>query len=220
MYSYLQVVQGKSVFIAGLVTQTFSFTATVSAITISLGIKMAKRYRIFVITGSFVYSTGLLLMFLCHKGGKSSPLIFFVQTVVGVGGGIAHVPVQLGVQTSANHQEVAAITAIFLTALEMGGAVGSAISGAIWTHSVSKKLFLYLPDASKPEASEIFGSLKKALSFPTGSATRMAIDQAYQETMGMLLICAICAAIPLFPLALLMKDYNLEKVRNFFIHCF
>ena len=58
---------------------------------------------------------------------------------------MVNVPAQLGVQASASHQEVAAATAIFLTVLEIGGAVGNAISGAIWSHSVPEKLVRYLP---------------------------------------------------------------------------
>jgi hypothetical protein len=73
-----------------------------------------------------------------------------------------NVPSQLGVQASASHQEVAAATAIFLTVLEIGGAVGSAISGAIWTHNLPKKRALYLPPESQDQALAIFGSIVTA----------------------------------------------------------
>ena len=56
-----------------------------------------------------------------------------------------NVPAQLGVQASASHQEVAAALAIYLTVVEIGGALGSAISGAVWTANFRKELALYLP---------------------------------------------------------------------------
>ena len=121
-------------------------------------------------------------------------------------------PVQLGVQASAHHHEVASATAMFLTALEMGGAVGAAISGAIWTHYIPQKLHMYLPPESQADAAEIFGRLTKALSYPMGSATRIAISQAYQETMDNLIRLAVIAALPLIPLSLIMKNYKLDKV--------
>ncbi|KAL1953815.1 hypothetical protein VTO42DRAFT_2142 [Malbranchea cinnamomea] len=211
-YSYLQVVQNQSVVTAGRVTQTFSFTATISAIVVSFLIKYTGRYRPFVAGGCFIYIGGLLLMLWNHKGGSSTFLMLVIQTIVGSGGGILNVPVQLGVQASASHQDVAAATAMFLTALEMGGAVGSAASGAIWTSSIPKKLEQYLPPESRKDAEEIFGKLTKALSYPMGSPTRIAINRAYEETMRKLLIYAVCVTIPLVPLSLLMKDYKLDKM--------
>ena len=212
LYSYLQVVKDQPVATAGRVTQTFAFTSTISAIAVSFFIKFTRRYRVFVIGGCVLYISGLLLMLYDHKGRSSTAVTFGIQAIVGSGAGLVNVPVQLGVQASANHQEVAAATAIFLTALEMGGAVGSAISGAIWTSSVPSKLQQYLPPESQKDAQEIFGKLTKALSYPMGSPTRIAINRAYEETMGRILINAVCVTIPLIPLSLLMKNYRLDKV--------
>lgn len=213
LYSYLQVVQGYDVATAGRVTQTFAFTSTIAAFSVSLLIKYTRRYRIFVTIGCVVYMTGLALMLLCRGEGASHLQVLGTQIMVGCGGGLLNVPVQLGVQASASHQEVAAATAMFLTSMEMGGAVGAAISGAVWTHQIPKKLMQYLPDETKSEAGEIFGKLTRALSYEIGSATRIAINRAYQETMDRLLILAILATLPLVPLSLAMVDYKLDKVR-------
>ncbi|EEH40178.2 siderophore iron transporter mirC [Paracoccidioides lutzii Pb01] len=212
LYSYLQVVQDQSVTTAGRVTQTFSFTSTIAAVSISFVIKATRRYRIFVTSGCCIYIFGLFLMFFCNKQGASVPSTFAIQTIIGLGAGFLNVPVQLGVQASAKHQEVAAATAMFLTCLEMGGAVGSAISGAVWTSSIPKKLALYLPEESRGDAEEIFGKLTKALSYPLGSATRVAINRAYDETFHRLLVIALCMAIPIIPLSLLMTNYRLDKM--------
>lgn len=151
-------------------------------------------------------------MLLYRREGSSQMQILGTQVIVGIGGGLLNVPVQLGVQASASHQEVAAATAMFLTSMEMGGAVGAAISGAVWTHSIPRKLLVYLPEETRGEAEEIFGKLTKALSYPFGSPTRIAINRAYQETMNKLLVLAIIASIPLIPLSLLMVNYRLDKV--------
>lgn len=58
------------------------------------------------------------------------------------------VPAQLGVQAAVSHSDVAAATAIFLTIVEISGAVGSAISGTVWTANLPAKLALYLPPAA------------------------------------------------------------------------
>ena len=140
-------------------------------------------------------------------------MIVGTQIAVGIGGGMAHVPAQLGVQASASHQEVASATAIFLTVLEIGGAVGNAISGAIWTSNVPKKLVRYLPAETQGQASAIYGNVTLAATgWPMGSPTRVAINRAYQETMTKILIVAVCVATPCIFLSFLMENYNLDEI--------
>lgn len=213
LYSYLQVVQDFEVSTAGRVTQTFAFMSTISAFAVSLLIKYTRRYRIYATGGSAVYMLGFLLMYLFRQEGSSYTQILIPQILVGLGGGLVNVPVQLGIQAAASHQEVAAATAMFLTCMEMGGAVGAAISGAIWTHNIPRKLERYLPEAERPFAKEIFGKLTKALEYPMGSPARIAINRSYQETMNKLLILALVVTLPLIPLSLLMDNYKLDKVR-------
>ena len=155
---------------------------------------------------------GIGLMIRYRVQGSSTSQIVGTQIVVGIGGGMLNIPTQLGVQASVSHEHVAAATAIFLTLIEIGGAVGAAISGAVWTANIPKKLELYLPESAKSEALSIFGNLTLAESFPLASPERIAIDRAYQETMNILLIISVCLAIPLIPLSLIMRNYQLDQV--------
>ncbi|KAF2144094.1 uncharacterized protein K452DRAFT_349891, partial [Aplosporella prunicola CBS 121167] len=211
--SYLLVVQGKSVVAAGHITQTFTFTSTVASIVVSLLIKYTGHYKYFVTLGSSIYLLGLGLMYRYRRIGVSTATLVGCQIVMGIGGGCLNVPAQLGVQASASHQEVAAATAVFLTVLEIGGAVGSAISGAIWTNILPGKLERYLPADIKNQASAIYGNVTLASTGWAGqSPERDAIIRAYQETMTTILIAGVCAAAPLVPLSLFMKNYRLEKM--------
>lgn len=211
-YSYLQVVQNDSITAAGHITQTFTFTSTVSSVLIAIVIKYTHHYKYYITAGSAIYILGVGLMIRYRVQGASTSQIVGAQIAVGIGGGMINVPAQLGVQASVAHQDVAAVTAIFLTLVEVGGAVGSAISGAIWTANLPAKLEQYLPPASKADATLIFSNLTLAESYAVGSPERVAINRSYQETMNILLIVAACLAIPLLPLSLMMKNYNLAQV--------
>lgn len=139
------------------------------------------------------------------------------QIAVGIGGGFLNVPVQLGVQASASHQQVAAVTTIWLTILEVGGAVGAAVSGAIWSTYIPSKLQHYLPSDLASSYATIYGDLNVASNYtlyPTGSPARVAINQAYQETMRYMLIGAICAAVPILPLTFCLKNYKLDQMKQ------
>ncbi len=99
---------------------------------------------------------------------------------------------------------------MYLTSVEIGGAVGSAISGAIWGKNIPAKLSEYLPAAAKGDAMAIYNSIDVATGYRMGITERMAIDRAYQETMRILPIVAICVAVPLVLLSLVMGDFGLE----------
>ena len=206
--------QGQSITAAGHITQTFSFTSVVSSIIISLIIKYTKHYKYYVTAGAAIYLLGIALMIRYRVEGSTTSQIVGTQIAVGIGGGMLNVPAQLGVQAAVSHGDVAAATAIFLTVVEIGGAVGSAISGAVWTANVPTKLSAYLPANAQSEALSIFGNLTLAQSFPMGSPERMAINLAYQETMNILLIIAVCLAVPLIPLSMVMRNYKLDEVSS------
>lgn len=145
--------------------------------------------------------------------GASTTTLVACQIILGIGGGCLNVPAQLGVQASANHAQVAAVTAIFLTIVEIGGACGSAISGAIWSSNVPRKLKLYLPPSINNQSLAIYGNVTLASrGWPMGSLEREAINRAYQETMTVLLVVAFCVALPLVPLGFCMGNYRLDEV--------
>lgn len=145
-------------------------------------------------------------------GAPTSTLVA-CQIAIGIGGGLLNVPAQLGVQASASHQQVAAATAIFLTIVEIGGACGSAISGAIWSSNVPRKLALYLPPSINNQSLAIYGNVTLASGgWPVGSVERDAINRAYQETMSIILVVAVLVTVPLIPLSLCMRDYRLDEV--------
>jgi hypothetical protein len=211
--SYLLIVQGQSLTAAGHINQVFSFTSTVTAICISFVIKYTAHYKYFITLGSCIYVLGLGLLIRYRQPGVGTGTLVACQIVVGIGGGMLSVPAQLGVQASASHQQVAAATAAFLTILEIGGAVGSAISGVIWSHYVPRKLGQYLPPDIVDQAHGIFSNVTLASrGWAMGTPERDAINRAYQETVTIMLTVAVCVASPLVPLSLVMKNYKLNEM--------
>jgi hypothetical protein len=213
--SYLLIVQGDSVTAAGHVVQVFSFSSTITAFCVAWAIKYTCHYKYFITFGSCIYVMGLGLLIRYRQTGVSVATIVGCQIAVGIGGGMLNVPAQLGVQASVTHQQVATATAAFLTILEIGGAVGNAISGAIWTNLVPKKLAAYLPPDIADQAHDIYGNVTLASTgWPMGSPERDAINRAYQETMTIMLTVACCVAAPLIPLSLIMKNYKLDQMEQ------
>lgn len=213
--SYLQIVQGKSIVTAGYITRVFTFSSTVASIVVSLIIKYTAHYKYYVTFGAVIYLMGMGIMLAYRNEDASTATLVGTQIAIGIGGGFLNVPVQLGVQASSSHQQVAAVTTVWLTLLEVGGAVGSAISGAIWSTYIPSKLQQYLPAENVGDYASIYQSILVSADYtlyPTGSPVRIAINRAYQETMRYLLIGALCCAAPILPLTFFMKNYKLDQM--------
>jgi hypothetical protein len=125
-----------------------------------------------------------------------------------------HVPVQLGIQAVSKHQEVAIATAMFLTFTSLGGSVGSAIAGAIWTGSLPERLEVYLPDMPVTERKRIFDDFEFAMSFPRESLERAGIISAYVDVMKQLTRTATLSALPMLIFVFAMKEVKLEKPKR------
>ncbi|QSZ29992.1 hypothetical protein DSL72_004510 [Monilinia vaccinii-corymbosi] len=211
-YSYLLIVHDLSIPAAGHVTQVFSFTATISSIAISFLIKYTKYYKPYILVGALIYLMGIGLMYHYRQENSSIAQIIGTQIAVGIGGGMLNVPAQLAVQASVpSHQNVAVATAIYMTCVEMGGAVGSAIAGVIWGHEIPKRLAEY---STTLDGQAVYDSITNALAYPMGTPERIAINRAYQETMHRLLVVALCVSAPIVFLSLFIKNTKLDAGEN------
>lgn len=210
--SYLLVVHRIDLATAGRITQVFSFSSTVASVLVSFAIKYTKHYKYFVTAGSLLYLLGIALMINYRSEEAGMSTLIGTQVCIGIGGGMLNVPAQLGVQATAKHQNLAIATAVFLMVLQLGGAVGSAISGAIWTKVVPATLMELLPEASRGNASLIFNDVNEAMKLEWGSPERAAVNGAYQAGMRQMLIVAVCVCVPIVLLSLLMRNMKLDEV--------
>ena len=121
---------------------------------------------------------------------------------------------QLAVMAVVSHQDTAAVLAILGTVTSIGGAVGLAISGAIWTNTLPKQLAQNLPASINNQSTTIFGSLTNQLSYPRGSPERDAIIASYAYTQKILCIVATAVSTGALILAFGLKDVHLKKVRQ------
>ncbi|KAI5781255.1 major facilitator superfamily domain-containing protein [Geopyxis carbonaria] len=210
--SYLIVTRNMSTKSAGYMMNIFSVSCTFSVLGVGVLTKYTARYKVYMLIGIAMYSIGIGLMLKYRNIGAPIGTLIFTQILVGVGGGFINGPAQLGLQASASHQEVGSATALFLMCLSLGGAVGSAVSGAVWSSMIHTGLARHLPAEVRPELEAIFGDMTKAASYPMGSPAREAIRLVYDNTMHRLITIAVCVCIPLLPLAWGMENLKLNQV--------
>ncbi|KAK4137137.1 MFS general substrate transporter [Trichocladium antarcticum] len=237
-YSYLVVALNLPVSRAGPITQTFSFASTIAALVASLIIRRlsAPRPRPFILTGAILYTIAIAVLLHTRTRTASTFTLVAAQTSLGAGAGLMHVATQLVVQAAAanikprhhpnrpaqptssqlqsqSHQYVGVATATFLTLVQVGGAVGSAVSGAVWGRLVPRKLRAYLPDSvGKDEVERIYASVVVACSYAWGSPEREAIARSYQETVTVLLWVALAGCVPVLAMAAMVGGLRLDQL--------
>ncbi|KAH6721768.1 siderophore iron transporter [Leptodontidium sp. MPI-SDFR-AT-0119] len=135
-----------------------------------------------------ILGVGLMLKF----RQPDSPLgyIIMCQIFIAFSGGSLVICEQVAVMAATTQQYIAVVIAVENVFTYTGGAIGSTIAGAIWTGVFPKKLVEYLPAESQGNFTSIYGDLTIQLSYPVGSPTRIAIQDAYGEAQKMMIIAA------------------------------
>ncbi|PPQ68692.1 hypothetical protein CVT24_007577 [Panaeolus cyanescens] len=196
----------------------FSYTQTVSltvfAIVAGIIMRFTHRAKPLLVIGLSIRLLGCGLMIHSRGAQASDAEIVWSQLLQGIGGGFAAIASQTSAQASVPHIDVAMITASVLLITEIGGAVGSAIAGAIWTHMMPDRLAAHLPFVPLADRQVLYGSILAASTFPRDSPVRIGAIQAYDDVMKIMSIVAtVVAVVPLF-LSLLMPNWYLGEQQN------
>lgn len=138
--------------------------------------------------------------------------IVMCEIFISMGGSIFILGVQLAVLAAVDHQYVAAVLALLFVSGTIGGAVGEAISGAIWTNTFSPALVRYLPASALPDVASIYASLPVQLSYPVGSIERIAIQEAYGYAQTRMLATGTGIMAISFVWVFLLENFNVAKM--------
>lgn len=177
--SFLQVVYELDVASAGYVANTFSAVSFVFLFLAGWLIRVTGRFKWLLWFCVPLYILGLGLMIHFRQPGGYIGYIVMCEIFFSVAGSIFILCVQLAVLAAVDHQHVAAVLAMLFVMGSIGDAVGSAISGAIWTNTFLPELERRLPESASANLYPIYESLTAQLSYAVGSPERIAIDQAY-----------------------------------------
>ncbi|KAJ3477781.1 hypothetical protein NLG97_g8748 [Lecanicillium saksenae] len=211
-YSFLVVVNGLSPKAATNVVTSQGVATAVVGLAAAFVVKYTGRCKWVIVSGTLVKLIGGGIMIKYSSPDATLVQIIFGQIIAGGGSGMISIVAQTAVQSVARHQDVANVTTLYEAARAIGGAIGNAISGSIWTRLLLLKLETHLPEASKSQAVRIQDSFTIATSYAAGSAERIAINQSYTEVMHILLIVSIALLGASFLMSLAIEDINLKNI--------
>lgn len=135
------------------------------------------------------------------------------QIFIAFGGGSLIICEEMAVMAAAPHEDVAAMLALIGLFSSVGGAIGQAISGAIYTNTFPKALDRALPGNLTLNA-ELYGSLTTQLTYAVGTPERTAVIYAYGVVQRSLTIAATAFLMPCFVFILVWKNFKVKELRQ------
>lgn len=209
--SYLQVVYGTSIATAGYISSIFDVVSGVWLLVVGLLLKKTGRFRWLLFCAVPLYMLGVGLMIHFRKPGWSLGYLIMCQVMIAFAGGTMIIVQQVAVLAAADHNNVASVLALLGVFGYIGGAIGSSISGAIWTHTLPGNLQRLLPAEALPDWESIYDSLEVQLSYERGTPVREAIALAYADSQGKMLIAGTAVMSMSLIWMFLVKDIKLDK---------
>ncbi|KAI0759138.1 drug:h+ antiporter [Trametes elegans] len=214
LYSFILVTKDWPLLHATYFSQTQTVALTVFGIMSGFFLHWFRRYKWVLVTGLAIRLLGVGLMIHSRGANASDAEVVWTQLLQGIGGGFASVCSQVGAQASVPHVDVAMVTAVVLLWTEIGGSIGTAVSGAIWTNTMPNKLAAHLPALNQTERDTLFGSITSVMTLPFEDATRQGVIAAYGDTMHVMIIAATVLAVVPLCLALAMPNWYLGDAQN------
>ncbi|KAH6874654.1 ferrichrome-type siderophore transporter [Coprinopsis sp. MPI-PUGE-AT-0042] len=214
LYSFVFVVKPWSLINATYFSQSQTVALTIFGILGGVILRFTHRYKPVLVAGLAIRLLGAGLMIHSRGANASDAEVVWSQLLQGIGGGFAAVASQVGAQASVPHMDTASVTAIVLLVTEVGGAIGAAIAGAIWTSQMPDELAKNLPFLDEATRAKLFGSITAAATYPRGDPIREGVITAYDTVMFRLCLAATIFAIPPLVASLFMPNWYLGDQQN------
>ena len=199
----------ESVKSATRITSLYSFVSVLTGLGLGFVIAYIRKTKKFIMfgIGCWVVSFGLLIH---YRGDSSSHSgIIGAQCLLGFGAGFFTYTTQTSIQASAKtHQDMAVITALYLSFYNIGSALGSSVSGAIWTNILPRELRKRITDPTTYALA--YGSpFTFIITYVWGTPEREAVVKSYQYVQKLLCVVGICFCATLIASALFLRDHRL-----------
>jgi EmrB/QacA subfamily drug resistance transporter len=207
---YLQLVDGVSAMVSGLLLIPMMLGLLVTSILSGQIVTRTGRYKLFPVGGGLLMILGMWL--LSHLGLHTSHLTMSLYVVVlGAGMGMTMQIIVLATQNSVAPTQIGTATAAVTFFRSLGGAFGTSLFGAIFIARLGHWLPLLVPGATSRDL-HVNGSFsmspKELHAFP--SAIQHGILESFVRSLHTVFLVGVPLAAMTFGLTLLLKEVKLR----------
>ncbi|OBA20305.1 MFS general substrate transporter [Metschnikowia bicuspidata var. bicuspidata NRRL YB-4993] len=223
MYTVLVVGLNTSILAAIRITSLYSFVSVITGPLLGFVLVKVRRTKAFIIFGCAMWfvAMGILYHFRGSNDGVNNEYvkhgIIGGECLMGFGAGFFTYVTQLSIQTCTNHEYMAVVLSLYLASYNIGSALGSAVSGAIWTQLMPSTIAQYM-EALGADPSTATEAYQSPFTFITeyawGSSERIAVALAYADIQRKMIIVALCLCALMLVMSLLLRDHYLASVQS------
>ncbi|TVY47938.1 Siderophore iron transporter mirB [Lachnellula cervina] len=211
--SYLQAVHGLSITNAGYVYNIYSIGSCFWGIVVGIAIRVSGRFKWIALASLCLQILGVGLMIHFRQPSQGIGYVIMCQIFIAFGGGALVICEDMAVMAAAPQENVASMLALIGLFTSVGGSIGQAISGAIYTNKFPAALDRALPGNATLNAL-LYGSLTEQLLYPIGSPERTAVIYAYADAQWYLTIVGTVFLVPCFVFIIIWKDFKVKDLRK------
>ncbi|KAK4215040.1 ClpP/crotonase-like domain-containing protein [Rhypophila decipiens] len=212
--SFLQVVNNVTMAEAGYISSTFGVVSGFLLFIVGYSIHKTGYFKWLLYIAVPIYLLGQGLMIYFRTASFAPGYLIMCQVFTSIGGAIFIIVQQVAVLAAVDHQRVAAVLGLLFVIGSTGGAIGSTVSGAIWSNTFSPALERYLPEDALENLTTIAYDLQTQLSYEVGSATRIAIQEAYSYAQTRMVAAGTGVMALTIVWTLMIRNINVAKVNN------
>lgn len=207
-----------SVGMAGYMGQIYNTGSCFWSAVVGLVICYTRRFKnicLFFGVPVIILGTGLMIHF-CGGGDNSNVgYLVMCQIFIAFAGGTLIIGQDVAVMVSSDREGVPMMLSMISLFSNLGGAIGYAVSAAIYANTFSGVLYNALPEQARSDYMTIYkGGYVTQITYPLGSEVRLAIDKAWSVYMKYDCIAATAVLGLAIPATLLWRDYNLDRKQN------
>lgn len=214
LYTVLVVAFDFPIETATRILSFFSFFGVVSGVLVGLVVYRIRRLKHIIVGGTLLFMLAFILL-IGHPGGataQSRTGMMGAQVLLGLAGGLFAYPTQASIQASASRDHVAILTGLYLSFYNVGSALGTCLSGAIWTQTLYPVLESNLAfQSNRTLAQAMYNNpFKTVADYPVGTEIRDAIISSYSYVQGLLCVGGLCVCVPMIGFALALRNPRLS----------
>jgi hypothetical protein len=215
-YNFVIVVYNLSQSDAGYMTQIYNVGSCFWGVVFGLWVRWTKRFKyacLFFGVPLTMLGTGLMI----HFRGQTADIgyIIMCQIFIAFAGGTLVIGEEMAAMAAADRTGVPMLLSILSLSSKIGGAIGYAVTGAIYAKCFPQALLQALPESEKSKYMDIYlGGYLTQMTYPVGSATRDAINYAWGYTQKYECVAALSILVLAFPSIAVWKNYRVDKQQN------
>lgn len=192
---YLQTVHALSVQNAGYVANIYNIGSCAWAFVVAYAIRYSGRFKWIALAAVpfEILGTGLIILFRGSHWGIG--YVVMTQIFIAFAGGTLVICQEMAIMAAVGPANIAVALALQGLFSSVGGAIGSSVSGAIWTNTFYKYLLQNLPAETVGNATSIYSSITTQLTYQPGDPTRIVIDEGYVYAQRYMCIAGTCILV-------------------------